>query len=230
MEDKKIEVVRNWFEPKLVQNIQVFIGFANFYWQFIRDCSRIVAPLTSMLKMTRLLDLSQRNDNDEVVGGGGDRNLSKSKKSRNAKSRIQTHIGAMGESTFLTPGAKKAFNQLRQPFTKVLILWHFDLKCHIRIETDALGYAIEGVLSQLTSEYLTSDQSQWHPVAYFLRKIISAETRYETHNGELLAIVEVFKTWKHYLEGCKHKVLMLINHNNLRQFMDTKCLSSCQVR
>ena len=61
-------------------------------------------------------------------------------------------------------------------------------------------------------------------------KVISAETRYETHNGELLAIVEAFKTWRHYLEGCKHEVLVLTGHNNLRRFLDTKTLSARQVR
>ena len=60
--------------------------------------------------------------------------------------------------------------------------------------------------------------------------MISAETRYETHNAELLAIVEAFKTWRHYLEDCKHEVLVLTNHNNLPRFMDTKSLSSRQVR
>ena len=60
--------------------------------------------------------------------------------------------------------------------------------------------------------------------------MIPVETWYETHDGELLAIVEAFKTWKHYLEGCKHEVLVLINHNNLQCFMDTKILSSKQVR
>ena len=60
--------------------------------------------------------------------------------------------------------------------------------------------------------------------------MIPAETQYKTHNGELLAIVEAFKTWRHYLEGCKHEVLVLTDHNNLRRFMDTKSLSSRQVR
>ena len=60
--------------------------------------------------------------------------------------------------------------------------------------------------------------------------MIPAETRYKTHNGELLAIVEAFKTWRHYLESCKHEVLVLTDHNNLRRFMDTKSLSSRQVR
>lgn len=60
--------------------------------------------------------------------------------------------------------------------------------------------------------------------------MIPAQTRYETHDGELLAIVEAFKTWRHYLEGYKHEVLVLMDHNNFRRFMDTKSLSSKQVR
>ena len=60
--------------------------------------------------------------------------------------------------------------------------------------------------------------------------MILAETRYETHDGELLVIVKAFKRWRHYLEGCKHEVLVFTDHNNFRCFMDTKSLSSRQVR
>ena len=59
--------------------------------------------------------------------------------------------------------------------------------------------------------------------------MILAETWYKTHNGKLLAIVEAFKTWRHYLAGCKHEVLNLTDHNNFRRFMDIKSLSSRQV-
>ena len=31
MEDERIEVVRTWPEPQSVRDIQVFIGFDNFY-------------------------------------------------------------------------------------------------------------------------------------------------------------------------------------------------------
>ena len=101
---------------------------------------------------------------------------------------------------FLTPDARTAFNRLRLAFTEAPILRHFDPECHIRIETDASGYAIGGVLSQLASEtrpdgvVTKTDLGQWHPVAFFLRKMIPAETRYETYDGELLAIVEAFNT------------------------------------
>ncbi len=127
---------------------------------------------------------------------------------------------------FLTSEVRKAFTKLRQAFVKASILNHFDLERHIRIETDASDYAISGVLSQLTSD----DLGRWYSVAFFSRKMILAETRYETYDGELLAIVEVFKTWRHYLEGCKHEVLVLTDHYNLQRFMDIKSLSSRQVR
>ena len=97
------------------------------------------------------------NDN-EVVGSGGkanDKNLSK--KPKNIKSGIQTHIRATKEPIFLIPGTKEVFNQLRQAFTKVLILRHFDLECYIQIETDTSGYDMGRVLSQLVSNHMTSD-------------------------------------------------------------------------
>ena len=60
--------------------------------------------------------------------------------------------------------------------------------------------------------------------------MIPAETRYKTHNGELLVIVKAFKTWRHYLEGCKDKILMFTNYNNLQHFMNTKSLNFRQVQ
>ena len=129
-------------------------------------------------------------------------------------------------TSYLTPDAKRTFTQLRQAFTKAPILQHFDLECHIWIETNASSYAIRGVLSQLTLDNL----GRWHPIAFYSQKMVPAKTRYQTHDDELLAIVEAFKTWRHNLEDCKHEVLVLTNHNNIHHFMDTKSLSFRQVR
>ena len=56
-------------------------------------------------------------------------------------------------SNFLTSEAKLVFLQLRQAFTKALILHHFNLESYIRIEIDTFGNAIDSILSQLTSEF-----------------------------------------------------------------------------
>ena len=60
--------------------------------------------------------------------------------------------------------------------------------------------------------------------------MLSAERNYETHDAELLAIVEDFKTWRHYLEGATHTILVLTDHNNLKKFMETTRLSGRQIR
>lgn len=48
---------------------------------------------------------------------------------------------------YLSFNAKIVFNHLKQAFTKALIFQYFDLKLHIQIKTNALGYVINKVLS-----------------------------------------------------------------------------------
>ena len=102
--------------------------------------------------------------------------------------------------SFLTLEARSAFNHLRLAFIGAPILQDFDPECHIRIKTDVSDYIIDGVLSQLASGtslngvVTKADLGQWHLVAFFSSKMIPVKTQYKTHNGELLAIVEVFKT------------------------------------
>ena len=87
MEDERFKAMKNWLQLKLMRDIQVFIGFANFHWRFIWGFSRIAAPLTSMLKTIRSSDLALRElGANEVIEDGDkvdDKNLSK--KLKNAK-------------------------------------------------------------------------------------------------------------------------------------------------
>jgi len=45
MSDNKVKIIQDWLEPKKVKDIQSFLGFANFYHQFIFNYSDIVIPL-----------------------------------------------------------------------------------------------------------------------------------------------------------------------------------------
>ena len=89
MEAKKIEIMKDWPEPKLVRNIQIFLGFTNFYCQFIKSFSKIVASLTLILKTTRSPNIlaSMRIDNKIVVVGFGSNNEEPVKKSGKLKSQ-----------------------------------------------------------------------------------------------------------------------------------------------
>ena len=217
IEEERIDAVKAWLEPKSIRDIQLFIEFANFYRRFIQGFSKIAAPLISMLKTSpqpagTLPATAVDNSKFVETSGGNER--------KSAKSDFTKPVRKAEEPSFLTPDARQAFTQLRQAFTKAPILQHFDSEHYIQIKTDASGYVISGVLSQMTTE-----TSQWHLVAYYLQKMILAKICYETHNAELLAIVEAFKNWRHYLEGCQYEVLVLTDHNNLRRFMDTESLS-----
>ena len=83
MEAEKINVVKDWPEPKPVCNIQVFLDFANFYWQFIQGFSRIVALLTSMFKTTESSNEPALSRNDGSRSASSRNNDSKPASGRN---------------------------------------------------------------------------------------------------------------------------------------------------
>ena len=172
MEDKRIKAVKQCPKSHSIRDIQVFLRFANFYRRFIQGFSQIAAPLTSILKTS--------GNNEGVVRVGGD---SRGRRSGNKLDgseidhgevgcgQVDDEVGNKCQKTFkfkksfkskktvrsldfLTPGARLAFTKLKQAFFKPSILHHFNPEYHIRIETDASGYAISGVFSQLTSDDL----------------------------------------------------------------------------
>ncbi|SPC65294.1 related to transposon-encoded proteins with TYA, reverse transcriptase, integrase domains in various combinations [Ustilago sp. UG-2017b] len=49
MDPRKTEVITNWPVPKSVHDVQVFLGFCNFYRKFIPQYSRTAYPLTQLL-------------------------------------------------------------------------------------------------------------------------------------------------------------------------------------
>ena len=83
MEAERIEVVKNWPEPKSVQDIQVFLRFANFYQQFVQGFSKIAAPFTSMLKITGLPNEPASSKNNGSRSASSKNNNSRPASGRN---------------------------------------------------------------------------------------------------------------------------------------------------
>ena len=50
MTDRKVKSVQNWAHPRSVKEVQIFIGFANFYRRFIKNFSKVCKPITETLK------------------------------------------------------------------------------------------------------------------------------------------------------------------------------------
>ena len=50
MDPKKIDAIENWEPPSSVKGVRSFVGFINFYRDFIPGFSKIAAPLTDLTK------------------------------------------------------------------------------------------------------------------------------------------------------------------------------------
>src|SRR5436853_528475 len=122
-----------------------------------------------------------------------------------------------------TPEIEAAQRTLVEAFTTAPVLKHFDPNLPAIVETDASDFALGAILSQYHGEIL-------HPVAFHSRKFVPAEINYDTHDKELLAIVDCFKRWRRYLEGVNHQVTVISDHNNLEYFATTKVLNRRQAR
>ena len=142
--EERIATILEWPVPKSVADIQIFNGVANYFRRFIDGYSRVVTPLTNLLR-----------------------------KSTEFKWTAETQA---------------AFDKLKSLFSNEPILRHFDPALPIRLHTDASGFALSGIISQLHD-----DDGQWHPVAFWSRKCTPAECNYDTPDREMLAIISAMK-------------------------------------
>ena len=172
MTDDSIRTILDWEPPKSVKDVQVFMGFANFYRRFIYDFSGICKPITDTL----------RGDPRKFVWSNT---------------------------------AQYAFEELKRWFTEPPILRHYDPEKESYVEADSSDFALGGVLSQRHNSVL-------HPVAFHSRKLTPAELNYEIYDKKMLAIVNCFKQWRHYLEGANHPITVYSDHKNLEYFTTTK--------
>jgi hypothetical protein len=117
-----------------------------------------------------------------------------------------------------------AFENLKKAFITAPVLTHWYPDAEMILETDASDYAIAAILNIITEE------KEIHPVAFHSRTLNSSELNYDTHDKELLAIFEAFRTWRRYLEGSAKPISVITDHKNLEYFSTTKLLSRRQAR
>jgi hypothetical protein len=182
MDPSKVQAIQEWETPESVHDIQVFLGFANFYRRFIRGYSRVCKPLFDLLRKT-----SRFNWN---------------------------------------PSAQCAFQLLKDRFTSAPILRHFDPNLPATMEVDSSDSVTSGVLLQPKEE----GSKVLLPIAYLSKKMLPAECNYGIGEKELLAIVNAFTEWRHFLEGATHQITVLSDHLNLKDFTTTMKLNRRQAR
>ena len=92
------------------------------------------------------------------------------------------------------------------------------------VETDASDYMLAAILSAYNME------GALHPIAFHSCTFTGLELNYDIHDKELSAIFEVFKRWRHYLEGLAKPIDVITDHKNLEYFSTMKLLTQRQAR
>jgi len=118
---------------------------------------------------------------------------------------------------------QKVFEELKENITSQPVLSLPRREGKFRVEMDALGYAIEGVLSK-------EQDGKWKPIVFLSRTMQPAERNYKIYDKELLAIVEALTKWKQYLLDTLETLEIWTNHENLKYFRKPHKLNGRQAR
>ena len=115
------------------------------------------------------------------------------------------------------------FKELKEWFTKELVLAAPNIDKKMRIEVDISDYATGGILS------IECKDGLWRPVAFLSKSLNETERNYEIHDKKMLAIVRGLEAWRHLLEGAQTKFEIWTDHKNLEYFMKVQKLNRRQV-
>ena len=114
---------------------------------------------------------------------------------------------------------EQAFSTLKEKFTEALVLAVLDLMKPFIMESDASKWALGAVLRQ---QDMNGD---WHPCAYLSKTFDQTQRNYDIANRKLLVIITALETWRHYLQGSPHTVMILSDHKNLTYFKSPQKLN-----
>ena len=118
--------------------------------------------------------------------------------------------GPGGKSTPLlwTGELSESFRAVKAALAAATVLDHPQLDAELAFAVDANDHHVGAALQQLTVR-------SWQPLAFFSRKLNSAESKYSTFDRELLACVSAIRHFCFMLEGRKFHILT--NHKPLTQ-------------
>lgn len=121
---------------------------------------------------------------------------------------------------------ENAFQKLKSSITSGPVLRHPDPSLPFTVESDASDFAMGAVLSQPSVD----NPEILHPVAFFSRKLETAERNYDVHDKELIAIICALEHWRHFLVGSPFLISVLCDHRNLIFFQSRRILKPRHAR
>ncbi|XP_008178670.1 uncharacterized protein LOC103307937 [Acyrthosiphon pisum] len=114
-----------------------------------------------------------------------------------------------------------AFQECKTSLANAVLLAHPKCSASLAVKVDASNFAVGGVLEQ------EEEKNNWRPLAFFSKKLSTAQQKYSTYDRELLAIYLTIKQFKHMLQG-RHFIVWT-DHKPLTYAFNQK-LDKCSPR
>ena len=180
MEEDHVSTIHDWPEPQTHREVQVFLGFANFYQQFIYQYSDLTWPLSNLL-----------------VGG------------KQGKFTGPFSFSDEAHSTFVKLKEKFSSAPMLRHFNPEKAV-HLETDTSAFVIAGILSQQgarePRADWCQTTSTIEGDTAMYWHPIVFWSRTMVPAKRNYRTKNQEMLTIVMSLQHWCHYTEGATHPV------------------------
>ena len=178
MEEGCVSTIHNWPEPQTHRKVQVFLGFANFYQQFVHWYSDLTWPLSNLL-----------------VGG----KQGKFTGSFSFSDKVHSTFIKLKEKFSSTPTLSH-FNLKRvvclESNTSAFMI------AGILFQQGAGEPGADWCWS--TSTIKRDMAAHWHPITFWSWTMMLAKCNYRTKDQEMLAIVMSLWHWHHYTKDVTH--------------------------
>ena len=172
-DEKKLEKIKNYPRPTTITELKGFLGLASYYRRFIKDFSKIAKSLNDLMKgINYEKGIKQKNQNKWI-------DITKEWKEKQEES----------------------FQILKERLCTAPVLVYPDFEKEFILYTDASGYALGAVLSQIGKD------GKEQVVYYASKTLTDAERNYSTTELECYAVVWAVEKFHYYLDGKKFKVI-----------------------
>jgi len=121
-------------------------------------------------------------------------------------------------------GCHSAFKDFKKQFLEKPVLVIPDPLKQFFVESDASKWAMGAVLRQ------HNNSRELKPCSYISHSLTQTERNYDIYDREMLVIYWALQTQRHFLEGSKHKVIIMSDHKNLTYFWKPQDLSCRQAQ
>ena len=180
MEEDHVSTIHNWPKPQTHREVQVFLGFTNFYQQFVHQYSDLTWPLSNLL-----------------VGG------------KQGKFTGPFSFLDEARSTFIELKEKFSSTLMLRHFNPEKAV-HLETNTSAFTIAGILSQQGAGEPGadwcRSTSTIKRDMAVHWHPIAFWSWTMMPAECNYRTKDQEMLTIVISLWHWHHYTEGMTHPV------------------------